>query len=65
MRLGKLRDPWWDDRVDKTNADTGDDSGTNEHIGIRAARHQRGAHDGEEGTDPDTLLATKLVTGPT
>ena len=45
MRLRKLANPWWDNGVDKANAQARDDARANKHVGVDAASHEGGADD--------------------
>ena len=65
MGLRELGDPRWDDGVDEADADTSNDTSTDEHVGVDGGGHQGGTEHAEAGADEDTAFTAELVTSPT
>ena len=62
--LRELGDPRRDDGVDEADADTSNDTSTDEHVGVDGGGHEGGTEHAEAGAD-EAAFTAELATSPT
>jgi hypothetical protein len=62
--LGELGHPGRDDDVDEADAQAGDDTRADEHVGVVGGGHERATEEAEGCTDEGAALAAESVTAP-